>query len=102
MVNWLNIVCGNQPPIAKWVSLLSMLDYQSSDTTGMAFGENLANEMLLSYKGHIGADHYCGYCSVANPVERSFLQVDFKREVLIEQVETQGLASYYAKAWHQS
>ena len=46
----------------------------------------------VSYEGFIGADNYHGWCSAANPVEQPFLQVDnFKREVLIEQVETQGL-----------
>ena len=73
----------------------------SNDSTvypGEAFGENSANEMLISYEGRIGADHYRGWCSAANPVERPFLQVDFKTEVMIEQVETQGLLLNYGTA----
>ena len=72
----------------------------NNDTTvypETAFGENLANEMLMSYEGHIGGDHYCGWCSAANPVERPFLQVDFKTEVMIEQIETQGLLIKYER-----
>ena len=76
----------------------SVLDYQmwsnSNDTTiysGHVFNENSAAEMLVSYEGRIGADHYRGWCSESNPTEQPFLQVDFKREVIIRQVETQGL-----------
>ena len=60
---------------------------------GMAFGENSANEMLLSYEGRIGADQYRGWCSAANPVERPFLQID----LMIEQVDTQGLLLKYER-----
>ena len=66
----------------------------SNDTTpypGVAFGEDSMTEMLISYEGRIGADHYRGWCSAANQVEQPFLEVDFKTEVIIEQVETQGL-----------
>ena len=98
------IVCtGNQPLVSGLH--FSVLDYQmwsnSNDTTaypGTAFGENSENEMLISYEGRIGADHYRGWCSAANPVEQPFLQVDFKREVMIEQVETQGLLLNHGEA----
>ena len=66
----------------------------SNDTTsysGGTFGENSDSEMLISYEGRIGADHYRGWCSKINETEQSFLQIDFKREVVIQQVETQGL-----------
>ena len=66
----------------------------SNDTTsypGSAFGEDSHTEMLISYEGRIGADHYRGWCSEFNPTEQPFLQIDFKREVIIQQVETQGL-----------
>ena len=93
---------GNQPLVSG--IHFSVLDYQmwsnSNDSTvypGEAFGENSANEMLISYEGRIGADHYRGWCSAANPVERPFLQVDFKTEVMIEQVETQGLLLNYGE-----
>ena len=61
------------------------------------YGWFSANEMLMSYEGRIGADHYHGWCSAANPVERPFLQVDFTREVIIEQVDTQGLLLKYER-----
>ena len=48
-------------------------------------------EMFISYEGRIGADYYRGWCSEDNPTEQPFLQIDFKREVIIQQVETQGL-----------
>ena len=66
----------------------------SNDTTsypGSVFGENSDTEMLISYEGRIGADYYRGWCSEDNPTEQPFLQIDFKREVIIQQVETQGL-----------
>lgn len=67
----------------------------SNDTTvyqGSTFGEDSDNETLISYEGRIGADHYRGWCSDEFLLpERPFLQIDFKREVIIQQVETQGL-----------
>ena len=76
----------------------SVLDYQmwsnSNDTTsypGSAFGEDSDVETLISYEGRIGASHYRGWCSEFNPTVQPFLQIDFKREVVIQQVETQGL-----------
>ena len=69
----------------------------SNDTTGMVFGENSANEMLISYEGHIGADHYRGWCSAANPVEWPFLQVD----LMIEQVELQVYKVYYLSSYER-
>ena len=77
----------------------SVLDYQmwsnSNDSTsydGSIFGEQQGTvEMLISYEGRIGADYYRGWCSEVNSTEQPFLQIDFKREVIIRQVETQGL-----------
>ena len=66
----------------------------SNDTTiypGSAFGEDSDSETLISYEGRIGADYYRGWCSEFNSTVQPFLQIDFKREVIIRQVETQGL-----------
>ena len=96
--DFFNIGCtGNQPLVSGFH--FSVLDYQmwsnSNDTTiyrpGSAFGEDSDNETLISYEGRIGADYYRGWCSEFNPSVQPFLQIDFKREVIIRQVETQGL-----------
>lgn len=73
----------------------------SNDSTpyeGTVFEEDSENEMLISYEGRIGADYYRGWCSESIPTEKPFLQVDFKREVIIRQVETQGLQLKTAEA----
>ena len=70
----------------------------SNDTTsypGSAFGEDSDIETLISYEGRIGASYYRGWCSEFNPTVQPFLQIDFKREVVIRQVETQGVQMDY-------
>jgi len=92
---------GNYPLISGLH--FSVLDYQitsnSEATTNtddcipaIQFGENSGGcEYLNSSKGRIGADHYRGWCSENGSDTRPYLQVDFGREVVIQQVETQGL-----------
>jgi len=88
---------GNQPLVSGLH--FSVLDYQmwsnSNDSTSYdsgIFGEEPGTaEMLISYEGRIGADYYRGWCSELNPTEQPFLQIDFKREVIIRQVEIKGL-----------
>jgi len=80
----------------------SVLDYQITSNSdyymndcipASSFGENSGFcEYLNSYKGRIGADHYRGWCSENNSDIRPYLQVDFGREVVIRQIETQGLS----------
>ena len=77
----------------------SVLDYQitsnSNDSNcypGSLFEEDSSCEVLWNYEARIGADHYRGWCSeyINSGDDEPYLQVDFGREVIIRQVETQG------------